>query len=282
MGLRRSLPAIDSIDAAELRPAVVRTRFIRRVLAVASVGLLAAAAASARGLDVGDRGLLPSGSSGVVVLDLSLSIADDDYRLVRAALSRLIRADAPVGLLVFSDTPYELLPPGTPASELRPVLRLLVPPAGGRPVNPWVQTFRAGTRISSALQLARDMLARDRVENGSILLVSDLQTAPEDVPALARTVERLRRDGISLRVVPLSPLSDGRVLFEGLLGREAFAAPIHQPAGQPPLLRGDARSRVPVALVLLGSLFLVALAAHERFTARLPLPASREEGRGST
>ena len=32
------------------------------------------------------------------------------------------------------------------------------------------------------------MLERDKVDAGSILLVSDLETAPDDVPALARTI----------------------------------------------------------------------------------------------
>ena len=136
---------------------------IRVGLVFASVALLAAAAASARGLDVRERGFLPRGSTGVVVLDLSLSISDRSYPEVRQAVRRLIRADAPAGLVVFSDGPYELLPPGTPASELKPLLRLLEPPKGGAPVNPWWQTFRAGTRISSALDLARGMLVRDRV-----------------------------------------------------------------------------------------------------------------------
>ena len=79
---------------------------------------------------------------------------------MRTAFKRLIADNASIGLVVFSDVPYELLPPGTPASELRPMLRLLVPPRLGPPVNPWSITFRAGTKVSAALQLARDMLRR--------------------------------------------------------------------------------------------------------------------------
>ena len=41
-------------------------------------------------------------------------------------------------------------------------------------------------------KLARDMLVRDKVHNGSILLLSDLVTAPEDVPQLIRTLQELR------------------------------------------------------------------------------------------
>ena len=105
------------------------------VLVTAALALLGAAAISARDLDTRERGLLASRTATVVVLDLSLSIADEDYNRVRGVLRRLIEEDAPIGLVVFSDVPYELLPPGTPASELAPMLRLLIPPRLG-PILP--------------------------------------------------------------------------------------------------------------------------------------------------
>ncbi len=270
---RRPLPrpGIPSADLPSLAGVVQRTRLCRLVLASACLGLLAAAAAAARDLEARPPSLLPAGASGVVVLDLSLSIADRDYRLARAVLRHLVEADAPLGLVAFSDAPYELLPPGTPASALQPVLERLRPAGRGRPASPWEGTFRAGTRISAALALAGDMLVRDRAARPSILLVSDLQTAPEDVPALARTVQRLERQGVSLRVVPLSPPSDGRLLFEGLLGRESLAAPAVAP-GPGPEPEAEKQGRLPSALLVLGGLFLVLLAAHERLTGRLALP----------
>ena len=262
---------VSSHDVGVLRGPVRRTLGIRLVLVVGALVLLAAAAASASNLETRERGLLPSGAVGVVVLDLSLSIADEDYLLVRRALRRLVAEDASIGLVVFSDVPYELLPPGTPASELRPMLRLLADPEVGPPVNPWTQTFRAGTRISTALELAKEMLERDRVTNGSILLVSDLETAPDDVPQLARTVAGLRQSSISLRVVPLAPSSDARLIFEGLLDEDAFAVPFGSDTERLPL-SSEARSTLPVGLLVLGGLLFVALAVHERFGGRLALP----------
>jgi hypothetical protein len=140
---------------------------LRTVLVVAAVALLALAAASARGLDPGKPGFLPQ-ASGVLVIDLSLSIGEEDYKDIRNTVRRLIADDSSVGLVIFSDIAYELLPPGTSAAELRPLLRLLVPRRAtrvdaGLPVNPWSRSFSAGTRISSALELARDMLVRDKV-----------------------------------------------------------------------------------------------------------------------
>jgi hypothetical protein len=263
----RRRTAIDTPDAGAFRRPARRARVLRLTFAGAALALVVAAAATARGLDTREEGLLPSGTTGVVVVDLSLSIADEDYNALRRALRRLIAEDASIGLVVFSDVAYELLPPGTPASELQPMLRLLIPPRLGTPVNPWTQTFRAGTRISRALELARGMLERDNVRAGSILLVSDLETAPDDVPAVARTVDALRRSSIELRVFPLSASSDARVLFEGFLDEEAFAAP--EGEREEAVSETSVENRLPLMLLLLGVLFFLALTALERFGAGL-------------
>jgi hypothetical protein len=270
---RRGRGGISSHDVRELRRPVIRSRIVRGVLVLAAVALLAAAAASASDLESRERGLLPNGTVGVVVVDLSLSIASEDYQIVRAAFRRLIDVNAPIGLVVFSDVAYELLPPGTPAVEMRPMLRLLVPPRFGPAINPWTETFRAGTRVSTALELAREMLERDEVENGSILLVSDLETAPDDVPALARTVQGIRDSDIELKVVAIAPSSDAVAIFGGLLQKDAFAAPLDGEDPLPPA--SDVRSELPTALLLLGALVFLALALHERFGGRLALPRPR-------
>ncbi len=198
-------------------------------------------------------------------------------RMDGAAVRRLIDDDGSVGLVIFSDLAYELLPPGTPASELRPLLRYLVPRRAtrvdaGLPVNPWSESFSAGTRISSALELARDMLVRDRVKNGSILLLSDLVTAPEDVPELARTLHALRQS-ITIRVVPLRPLKAGRTVFEELLGRSALIAPSQ--LRNPQRVSTKSEVELPAGFLVLGGFLLAVLAAHERFAGRLVLPRAR-------
>jgi hypothetical protein len=267
----RRRAAIDTDDVGAFPRPALRARVLRVGLATATLALVVVAAATARGLDTREEGLLPGGTTGVVVVDLSLSIADEDYHALRRALRQLIAEDASIGLVVFSDVAYELLPPGTPASELRPMLRLLIPPRLGTPVNPWTQTFRAGTRISTALELARGMLERDRVQSGSILLVSDLETAPDDVPAVARTVDALRRSSIELRVFGLAPSNDARVLFEGFLDKGAFPAPGDE--GEEAASETSVENRFPQVLVLLGALFFLALAALERFGAGLAVTA---------
>jgi hypothetical protein len=278
----RLLPTQTSVashDVGAMRPIVTRTNVIRLVLAGLVLALVLGAAASARNPATADEALIPPDRVGVVVLDLSLSITDADYASIRRTLRRLVAEEASIGLVVFSDVPYELLPPGTPAAELKPMLRLLVAPRLGPVRNPWTQTFRAGTRISVALELAKSLLERDEVAAGSVLLVSDLETAPDDVPALARAIAELEQAGIRLRIVPLAPSSDALSLFEGLLEEDAIAGFAQQtPSGQEPEAR-SAGVELPLGLLALGLLVFLLLAAHERFAGRLALPqASRADG----
>jgi len=265
--------SIPTPDAARLRRARLRTGVVRAVLVVLACGLLGAAFLSARGLEPKSSELTPGGRSGVVVIDLSLSIVTRDYAQVRGALERLIRADNPMGLVVFSDAAYELLPPRTPAKELRPLLRFFTVRGGQLPANPWTPSFQAGTRISGALQLAQDMLVRDHVSPASILLISDLESAPTDLAPLGQVLSRIQQSSTTVRVVPLSSSSDSLAFFGRLLGDDAFVDPVEPNAGPAPALDVALTGESPLWLLLAAGLCLVALAAHERFAGRLLLPA---------
>ena len=269
--LTRPASAVATHDLGGFRPVIRRTGAVRAVLACGALALVVAAAATARDPQTSEQALVPPDRIGVVVLDLSLSITDDDYATIRRTLRRLVAEDASIGLAVFSDAPYELLPPGTSAKELQPILRLLVAPRLGPVQNPWTQTFRAGTRISVALELAKGMLERDGVDKGSILLVSDLETAPDDVPALARTIDLIQRAGIKLRVVPLAPSSDALRLFSGLLEKDAVAGLVQNHDRAEPEASSNG-VETPVLFLILGALVFGLLAAHERFAGRLALP----------
>jgi hypothetical protein len=272
MAFLRNRRAIPSPDAGALRRARVRTGIVRTVLVALTCGLLGAAFLTARSLEPRNSELTPGGRSGVVVIDLSLSIVGRDYARVRGILERLIRADNRMGLVVFSDAAYELLPPRTPAKELRPLLRFFTVRSGQLPPNPWTPGFQAGTRISTALALAQEMLVRDRVSPASIILISDLESAPDDYTALGRTMSRIERSSTTMRIVPLSPSTGARRLFEGLLGPGAFVDPVEPNAGPTQPLDVTLSGESPLWLLLAGGLCLVALAAHERFAGRLLLP----------
>src|SRR5439155_15225827 len=116
----------------------------------------------------------------VVAIDVSASISGASSKRLLTTLKTIAASKAPIGLVLFSDAGYELLPPGSPAGELQPLIRLFTPTGVDRegfpvfPANPWAQGFRSGTRISAGLDEAREALARAHVREGSVLLVSDL------------------------------------------------------------------------------------------------------------
>jgi hypothetical protein len=230
-------------------------------------------------------GFLASGTSAVVVLDMSLSISRAAYPIVGTVLRDIVRRDSPTGFVIFSDSPYELLPPGSPGSELRPFLRYFTPLPGrdnfGQLMyraNPWSDVFRGGTRISGALQTAALMLRRDHTRHGSVLLLSDLETAPSDVPALTSTLLALRQGRIPLRVVPLLANPQDRQLFATVAGRNSIEdiSALRPASGSP---RAQTRAGLPWTLLATAGVLIGLLALNELLLARLPLPSHR---RGAT
>jgi len=262
----------------ELRRPARRTRAIRILLALAIAGLLAAAVAAAS-TERTRSDIVPSGKSSILVIDLSKSVVDQDLLTVGATLRRLIESDTPTGLVFFSDVPYEVLPPGSSPRGLEPLLRFFLTQRGAVPPNPWQATFRGGTRISEALKLARAMLARDNLADGSIVLLSDLETAPSDFAILTQTLADLRHDKVALRVVPLRPTDRGRALFGSVLGDRAVLPTPSETGSSETTVRRTLHGSFPLALLLLGGLLLLGLAANELWCARLALPAAAPEQR---
>jgi hypothetical protein len=260
---------IPTSEPRALRRAARRTLLLRGLLALGLAGALAAAFLIARSRDVRHAPLVPSGTTGVVVIDLSASVYES---ALGETLERMAAAGEQAGLVAFSDTGYELLPPGTPARELVPMLRYLRPTqgeaAGDLPVNPWAD-FRAGTRISAGLQIAREALVRERAPDGSIVLISDLEILPDEVERLASEIARLRGDGMTIRIVPLAPSAEKRALVERLTGPSALlrdpgeAGAVRAPEER--TLRGAA----PWAFVFVGALLVLLLAWNERALTRL-------------
>src|SRR5262245_52446039 len=112
-----------------------RTTLARAGLAAGLVLLLAACVLVARQYDVRRAPLVESGSSGVIVLDLSASVFEGGFE---ATVRKLVRTDERAGLVVFSDVGYELLPPGSSGREFEPLLRFFrSSPTGFLPPNPW-------------------------------------------------------------------------------------------------------------------------------------------------
>ena len=264
-------PAVAYGELRRLRRPVAVARALRVVLAVTIVALFAAATVAAAHAGRSRSTIVPQSEGNVLVIDLSKSILDTEFATIGATLRRLIATDTPTGLIVFSDVPYELLPPGSPASALTPVLRYFTAVKGSYPANPWGTSFRAGTRISSALELGSQMLARSGVERGSIVLVSDLQTAPSDIASLTQTLVQLRHEHILVRAVPLAASDLSKEQFGSVLGPHFLLPAPRAVADETTHVRRTLSGQVSMPLLVLGALLLVALAANERWCARLAI-----------
>src|SRR6476619_6364425 len=135
---------IPSSEPARLRRAARRTTILRAGLGLGLLAVCALAFLEARSIDPRRAPLVPSGTTGILVLDLSASVYEDAFG---QTIRKLARAGEETGVVAFSDAAYELLPPGTPARELLPLLRFFRPEAasttGELPVDPW-KDFRAG------------------------------------------------------------------------------------------------------------------------------------------
>lgn len=258
---------IPTSEPARLRGLARRTSVLRAALALALVGALALAVLVARSRDVRHAPLVPSGTTGVLVIDLSASVYEG---ALDQTVAKLVGTDERTGLVVFSDAAYELLPPGSPSRELVPLLRYFrARPDGTLPPNPW-EEFRAGTRISTGLAAARAALLRERVSRGSVVLVSDLEILPDEIVRTSEMLALLRRDGIEIRIVPLFPSAEKRALIEQLLGSGRFLAEPDSEANavRAPEERG-LTSAVPWSFLLAAALVVLLLTANEGLLARL-------------
>jgi hypothetical protein len=264
--VRRGIPASEPWP---LRHAVRRTTLLRIALALALVAALALAFLVSRRSDVRQAPLVPSGTTGMVVLDLSASVYEAAFG---STLRKMARTGERAGLVVFSDAAYEVLPPGTPGRELLPFLRFFRPAenstTGSFPPNPW-QDFRAGTQISVGVSVAHETLLRDGASRGSILVVSDLEILADDAIRLGDEVASLRRDGIDIRILPVSPTDEKRRLIEQIVGSSSFLKEKAELAPRQAPEQESLRLAAPWLFLLAAGLLVGLLAANERVLARL-------------
>jgi hypothetical protein len=262
---------IPLADLRALDAAARRTRLVRLVLAAALAAAAIAAvvvAPTAQG-----RHFLPASTVGIVVLDLSSSVQPNTYYLIENELAKLAATKQRFGLVVFSDVAYEALPPGTPASELRPLLRFFTPENLRRvhtdelgdvlAQSPWEQWFSAGTNISSGLLLAAQMLKHEHVKNGAVVLISDLADDPTDLTKVADTIILYAEENIPLRVVALNPTPENAEFFANLLGGEGMLRDAKLPTGNEARGKLQLAGTFPTALAVFAALLLVLLGLNE-------------------
>ena len=282
-GRRLRRAGIPVADLEGLRRAIRRTTVQRVVLGAAAVCCLLAAAITALHLPTRAE-VLTTQRSGLILLDMSRSINATKMTAIRNVLAHFATPDQRVGLVFFSDTAYELLPPGSPGTALKPMIRFFtlfrIAP-GSRKVHlvptPWDNTFRGGTQISKGLAVARQVLVRDHVHSEPILLVSDLDAFTDDLQRIGNEITKLHRDRIPLRLFPVDSTPNDQQLFARLAGKRAFL-PVSslghtglrraRPAAVPSTISGVL---IGVAVVL-----LVALGLNEIWCGRLVVPAAEQ------
>ncbi len=260
-------------DLAQLTLPAQRTTLVRVGLALALAATLAGAMLLARTAGSGRAAVLPVGAkTGVLVLDVSASVAGPPFERVGTVVRGLAAANQAMGLVMFSDVGYELLPPNSPPSALQQFLRFFAPKSvqKGAPVfgqSPWGQ-FSGGTRISTGLVAGLNALRRAHVTDGSLVLVSDLNDSQDDRDALVAVAQTLQQANVPIRIVPVNASPQNVEIFSHLFGSGVFVGTS--------AFRKASKQRVepivapsPWALIAVGLVFVGLLAANERLNARL-------------
>jgi hypothetical protein len=252
-------------DAPALRRAARRTSLVAAGLAAGVVGCVAASVAAAPGAPAPTEAAAAPGRTTEVVLDLSGSVADVSNPQILRGLRRIAATSSRVGLVVFSDAAEEVLPPGTPARELRYVFRYFEPlrPHEYGP-TPWSLRFTGGTTISAGLRLARRALDRDGVR-GSVVLISDAADNVADRRALREQLVALARDGRQFHLMRLVGGTAGDVaVYRGIYGTSAVSTVPRTVAAAPTAAR-RAHLAFPVWPCVLALLAAALVAARELF-----------------
>jgi hypothetical protein len=260
-------------DLSRLQPAAQRTSVVRVVLAAALAATFVLLFLTARSAGAGRAAVFPKGvHTGVVALDMSASISGPTYARVATTLRGIVNANQSVGLVMFSDTAYELLPPNSPPGALAQFIPYYVPKRyyGGAPVfsqTPW-DTFMGGTRVGTGLEMARVALRRAGVAHGAILLVSDLDDSNGDQSLLEQEAATLHAQHIPVRIVPLFATIRDVDLFTALFGQSSMVDPsvfTHTAKRE----AASVAASQPWAVLLLGGALVLLLAGNERWNGRL-------------
>jgi hypothetical protein len=282
--------AIPLGDAWTLDRARKRARAIRIALALGLTAAAVGAFFAARARNLTPTPLLPPGSSGIIVLDLSSSVEHGTLDRMYAGLTQLGATNDRFGVVVFSARAYEALPPNTPARELAPFARFfhqlsdtktafapgaprVIPPAGLYPPNPWASGFSGGTEISTGLALARRIITASAVTRPSVWLMSDLADDPPDRANVVRVANSYNNLGIRLHVVALDPLKTDVRFFQRLLGARGSLIEA-KPSNQ---VRLASQYGFPIWLVVVAGLLALLLAVNELWSTPLSWGAVRKD-----
>jgi hypothetical protein len=266
------MSTIELADYPAFARAGRRTRWLRVVTLGLALGLAGLALLAAPRGSSPSAALLPRGANGIVVVDVSASISWDTYARIASTLDRLRRGGGSAGLILFSDTAYQALPPGTPVAELGAFERFFQvtrPTQPGfqpqPPRSPWTDQFSAGTRISTGLSLALNVLQREQLRKPVLLLVSDLDDDAGDLESLTSVALAYRHVGVPIRVVGLNPSPDDARFMQRLLPRGGGIVS----ATLPGETRASTRAGLPMASTVVSVALALVLAGYLAVTERV-------------
>lgn len=260
-------------DLPGLKLPAERTTVVRCALLLALAAALAGAVLLARGAGSGRAAVLPAGvRTGVVVIDMSASVAGPSRERIANVLHGLAAANQAMGLVMFSDSAYQLLPANSPVSALLGFERFFNPQSivHGRPsfgLTPWGD-FSGGTRISAGLATSYQALRHAHVTHGSLLLISDLDDSASDEEPLVAEAFALRKAHVPVRIVPLFASPANVRIFKTLFGSNALIPPSAFKTTSTRQVQPIAASW-PWGLLVVGAILVALLAANERFNTRL-------------
>jgi Mg-chelatase subunit ChlD len=203
----------------------------------------------------------------MLVVDLSGSVGPKQYSTIRQTLTALgAQRNRHAGLVFFSDSAAEVLPPQTPASELGEVSRFFVgdaqPVLDGVTVaagasstnsgtaNPWIDAFEGGTAIYRGLNVARRALEQAHARHGQIVLISDL--ADYESPRTRTALLRIAAAKLQLRVVGLDPTEAAKQIYLDVFGPQVFVSKpklAGSVGGDRPERASGTRTLVPAAVL---------------------------------
>jgi hypothetical protein len=266
------MSAIELADYPALARAASRTRVLRLLAAAAALGLAAIALLVAPSGSSPSAVLLPHGATGIVVIDVSASISTDTYARIASTLDRLRRGGGSAGLILFSDTAYQALPPGTPVAELGAFERFFQVSTQTQPgilpeppQSPWTDQFSAGTRISTGLSLALAVLQEEHLRKPVVLLVSDLNDDAGDLESLTSVALAYRHIGVPIRVVGLNPSPDDASFMQRLLPQGGGIVSATLPGEK----AGATKTGLPVTFILVATALALVASAYLAVTERL-------------
>lgn len=250
-----------------------------RLLYLGAVGLVAATAGLlAWTVYGGESHPPPLPGETVVIIDLSGSITTQGNLMIARTLDGFHNypPDRRAAVVYFSSTATLGSPPSSPAADLSGLARFFAP-STTRKRGGWAGSFDGGTIISRAIAVARRVLERARARHGRVVLLSDLQDNPKDLPRLHDQLVRLAQTHARFDLLPLPPTRGSLALaqlsapYRAVFGDHIIrskpslvAGTDGRPVPQPAILR----SRYP-ALALLLALVLGASALAVGFFPRL-------------